>query len=173
MSTENMGYTANAIKSYLDEVGQRYAYNEDDNTFIVPLPLPCRLKFTTMMIHVFDDSSFGVVVQCPLSANIGDEATMKELMRLVCLINYTVKYIYMIFDPRDGELAVRCSVNHRGHELTDDTIRMAVVGSQAVLVDWADALIGVILGWKTADEMYELVQEKHRKMLNEQSENAE
>ena len=94
-------------------------------------------------------------------------------MRLVCLINYTVKYIYMIFDPRDGELAVRCSVNHRGHELTDDMIRMAVVGSQAVLVDWADALIGVILGWKTADEMFELVQEKHRKMLNDQSENAE
>lgn len=166
MNTENMGYTANAIRSYLEEQDKNYTYDEDKKVFVVPISLSCRLKFTTMLIQVADDSTFGVSVPCPLSPNVNDEATMKELMRLVCLINYTMRFIVMVLDPRDGELAVRCSISHQGCELTDANIGLAINGCVSVFADYADALIGVILGWKTADEMFELIKAKHNKLLN-------
>lgn len=168
---------ADVIRTFLEEDGWNFYFNEETGIFRFDLSTGGRIKRISYLIHV-NRSSYIVYAISPVGAAPDDNEKMARMAEFICRANYGLRNGSFELDMDDGEIRYKTYVNCRGDMIPEEEVVRESIYCCAIMFDRYDAgITGVIFENASAKEAVEEcekpAEELLRCLLGEKAEESE
>ena len=144
----------NRIKFFLDENNWEYTFDDKKEILQLVFNIAGKVRSIKLIMDLSYDDSFIVMCTFPMNA---DKQSITPILRLINLINYNVKYGNFELDENDGEIRYRMTVDCEGITPSDEMIEKSIVLPAAMIRDYGEYLIEIIMGYKTFEEIRDVI----------------